>query len=143
MDASQQTLELANDGTGQPLATMPCSGLRARYLEAIKGGFWPWAERHPRNRFGEYDQFRGIWCAELRNWLFGDNARQVYSLTELAWAVQHDRLSDGGKKIICLNWSDRNQRVYLGDGLLEYLGLLKDDIEAAYLGQNSQDRERN
>ncbi|MEM7700061.1 MAG: hypothetical protein AAF236_16830 [Verrucomicrobiota bacterium] len=117
---------------------MQASDLRSRYLEAIKDGYWPWAERHPRDRFSEYDQFRKIWCSELHNWLFGDNTREVSSLTEFAWTVQHDCLSGEGKSIICLNWSDRNQRVYLGDGLLEYLGLLKDDIEAAYTGQNSE-----
>lgn len=113
--------------------------LRARYLEAIGKRAWPYCgpqydNPHPKHRFAEYDQFRAIWTDELWKWLFGDNPRKIYSLTQFAWDVQHDRISEGGYKSTCLNWSDRNQRVYLGDGLLEYLGILKDDVEAVHGG---------
>jgi len=107
-------------------------GLRERYIAAIKDGYFPWAKRHPRHRFAEYDEFRPIWSHELWQWIFGDNPRHVDTLTAFAWAVQHHRISEGGYKSTCLNWSDKNQRLYLGDGLLEYLGLLKDDLESAY-----------
>lgn len=131
MSDAQLTLALGNEAF-VAARIAPCAGLRERYLEAIKGGYWPWAERHPRVRFSEYDKFRAIWMDELWHWLFGENPRQVYSLTAFAWKVQHERMSEGGYKSVCLNWSDRNQRVYLGDGLLEYLGLLKDEVESIY-----------
>lgn len=115
-----------------PSVATETATLRERYLAAIKGIYCPWADRHPRNRFAEYDRFRSIWTEELHRWLFGDNALKVYSLSEFAWRVQHQRISEGGRLLNCLNFSDRRQRVYLGDGLLQYLGLLKDDVEKLY-----------
>lgn len=109
--------------------------LRVRYREAVAHLHCPWADRPPSYRFAEYDQFRAIWCQELHQWLYGDNPRGVHSLTQLAWKVQHARISDGGRIFNCLNFSDRTQRVYLGDGLLEYLGLLKDDLRIAQEGK--------
>ena len=103
--------------------------LRTKYLDATKGLYCPWAEIPPRKRFAEYDEWRAIWVEELRAWLYGGNPRQVGSLTQLAWKVQHDRIGEGGRRFYCLNWSDRSQRVYLGDGLIEYLGVLKDEVE--------------
>lgn len=104
--------------------------LRLRYLEAVRGLYCPWSMVSPRYRFTEYDQFRSIWTHEIWQWLYGSNPLKCHSLTDLAWKVQHERISEGGYKCTCLNFSDRNQRVYLGDGLLEYLGLLCDDVRA-------------
>ena len=133
MTPDQTTLALASDAsTGGTYSAPAGCDLKTRYLDAIKNLYCPWAEVHPRRRFSEFDQFRTIWTDELWKWIFGDNPRQVSSLTEFAWAVQHDRISEGGRNTICLNWSDKNQRVYLGDGLLEYLGLLKDEVEKHY-----------
>jgi len=127
---NNQALLRFNDDTENPISEK--SSLRERYRKSVAGIYCPWAEIHPRNRFSEYDQFRTIWIDELYQWLYGENPHQVYSLTAFAWRVQHARMSDGGHKCVCLNWSDRNQRVYLGDGLLEYLGLLKDEVERIY-----------
>jgi hypothetical protein len=131
MASAQQTLDLGAGTAAAPEEGL-FPGVRERYLEAIKGGHWPWAQVHPRARFSEYDGFRAIWADELWQWLYGGNPRRVHCLTAFAWAVQHARMSGGGRSAVCLNWSDRNQRVYLGDGLLEYLGILKDEVKRVY-----------
>lgn len=115
-----------------PRSLDPLPTLRERYLAAIKDDHYPWARRHHRHRFTEYDQFRAIWQDELWHWLYGDNPRGIGSLTVFAWKVQHARISNGGRNTNCLNWSNKNQRLYLGDGLLDYLGLLKDEVERLY-----------
>lgn len=106
--------------------------LKAKYLDAIKDLYCPWALRHPRHRFAEYDKYRAIWCEELVKWRTGPDPWKFNGLTDFAWRVQHERISEGGQYFNCLNWSDRRQRVYLGDGLLEYLGLLKDEVKRVY-----------
>jgi hypothetical protein len=105
--------------------------LKERYDLACAGGRI-WSPADARKRFVEYDRHRLTFCHELWLWLYGSNPRKLYSLTAFAWSVTHSPINGGGITTWCLDWSDRRQRVYLGDGLIEYLGLLKDEVERIY-----------
>lgn len=103
--------------------------LRQRYNEAVKSTAWK--PGTARRRFTEYDQYRALFCREIEAWLYRGNPRATYSLCALAWKVTHEVVNDGGRGLKCWTWSDRNQRAYLGDGFLEYLGLLREAVKAS------------
>lgn len=106
--------------------------LGIRYRTAVQDLYTPWAEISPADRFEEYDEHRAVWAEELYSWLYRGNPRGIRCMTHFAWDIQHERLSQGGTCTVCLNFNTRSQRFFLGDGLLQYLGLLKDDMETLY-----------
>lgn len=108
--------------------------LRRRYIDACERC---WDPVKARARFAEYDEYREVFCREMYAWLYGTNPRAIDTLTGFAWEVTHTPINEGGKFLRCLDFSDRKQRVYLGGGLLEYLGLLKDAMEEVYGGQRT------
>jgi hypothetical protein len=98
---------------------------RARYIEAVKEC---WNPGEARRRFPEYDQYHETWWREIVAWKFGDNPREFGSLTQLAYKIAWE-INDGGKYLNCMDFNERKQRVYLGSGLIQYLGILCDEIE--------------
>jgi hypothetical protein len=91
-----------------------------------------WNPRVARARFAEYDAYRAVWCSALHAWLYGESPYDASTLSRLAWLVAWDTINEQGKYIRCLDFNERRQKLYLGDGLLLYLGLLKDEIERTY-----------
>ena len=102
--------------------------LMKAYHAAVGGCFSP---VDARERFGEYDGYREIFIEELESWLGGSNPREVKNLEDFAWKVQGVRISEGVKNANCLDWDSRKQRAHLGDGLLEYLGLLESRVKGS------------
>ncbi len=111
--------------------------LRERYMEACAGCYHP---LRARRRFNEYDAHRAVFASEIHAWLYEGNPREAGGLTHLAWQVLHEKINDGGKNTLCLTWSERNQRAYLGDGLFQYLQLLCGEAKKVY-GQPTQPEE--
>lgn len=107
---------------------MPTEALRVLYREACAACFDP---HKARRRFAEYDEFRSRFWHAIHDYDYGNNVYEANSLSELAWAVLHD-INEGGTRTHCLNWSDHKQKLYLGDGLTTYLGILRDGIRSLY-----------
>ena len=107
------------------------STFRERYTAATARC---WSPRRADRRFAEFDSYRAQFAHGIWDWLFGANQHGVDSLTALAWKMTHE-INDGGRSTRCLDWSDKKQRLYLGDGLMEYLGLLKDEVKRVYEGK--------
>lgn len=122
---TQQTLDLVVAPSECPTAP---ETLQARYREACARCFDP---GKARRRLSEYDQFRAAFWHALYDWDYGSNKYRANTLSELAWAVLHE-INEGGTRTHCLNWSDTRQKLFLGDGLVHYLGLLRDDLRSLY-----------
>ena len=108
----------------ESIAVAPSPTLRDRYNAACKRC---WHPPTARRRFSEYDQFRAAFTSAIDDWIYGENTIKAHSLSDLAWKVLANH-NDGSTT--CLDFNERTQRLYLGDGLLNYLGLLKDDLKA-------------
>lgn len=103
------------------------SALRERYRRQAEADCWN--PRAALARFTEFDAHRERFIAEIKEWLHGGNRRGVHSLGEMAWEVVHAINHEHGKQMLCLDFNEKRQRVFLADGLMQYLGLLKDDVE--------------
>ncbi len=98
--------------------------LRNKYREACKEC---WNPREAVRRFAEYDRYRPQFVAALRKWI---QEERPTSLTKCVWHCCWE--FNEGKYLNCLDFSERRQKIYLGDGLIEYVKLLLEEIERVY-----------
>ena len=98
--------------------------LRAKYAEAVQRC---WSPAKARARFAEYDRYRPQFQTAIRAW---NRARRPTSLRKMIWQTCAE--FNARRYVNCLDFNERKQRFYLGDGLFEYVLLLVEEIERVY-----------